>query len=135
RRQCGRPPRRSVFAPQSILAAALTSIALLVVTDVALAPPIFFLASLYSFGVLLAFTAAQLAVIRLRFSHPEKRRPYRVPLSVGRVPVPSLIGAVLTAVAWVLAMATHAGARYGCPIWLLGRLVSYLLSVTRAVRA
>src|SRR5262249_57330825 len=127
RRQCGRPPRRSVFAPQSILAAALTSIALLVVTDVALAPPIFFLASLYSFGVLLAFTAAQLAVIRLRFSHPEKRRPYRVPLSVGPVPVPSVIGAALTAVVWVLAMATHQGARYGGPLWLAAGLVLYVV--------
>jgi APA family basic amino acid/polyamine antiporter len=126
-RQFGRLSRRSVIAPQSIIAAALIAIALLVVTDVALTHPIFFLASLYSFGVLLAFTAAQLAVIRLRFSHPEKRRPYRVPLSVGRVPVPSLIGAVLTAVVWVLAMATHEGARLGGPAWLLVGLVVYVV--------
>jgi len=126
-RHFGRLSRRSVIAPQSIVAAALISTGLLVVTNVALTHPIFFLASLYSFGVLLAFTAAQLAVIRLRFTHPEKRRPYRVPLSIGRVPVPSLIGAVLTAVAWVLAMATHAGARYGGPIWLLGGLVVYVV--------
>src|SRR5262249_57813655 len=126
RRQCGRPPRRSVFAPQSILAAALTSIALLVVTDVALAPPVFFLASLYSFGVLLAFTAAQLAVIKLRFSHPEKRRPYRVPLNWGRVPVPAVVGAVLTTFVWILAVATHAGARYGGPAWLAVGLVIYV---------
>jgi len=126
-RQFGRLSRRSVIAPQSIIAAALIAIALLVVTDVVLTHPIFFLASLYSFGVLLAFTAAQLAVIRLRFTHPEKRRPYRVPLSVGRVPVPSLIGAVLTAVVWVLAMATHEGARLGGPAWLLVGLVVYVV--------
>jgi basic amino acid/polyamine antiporter, APA family len=126
-RQFGRLSRRSVIAPQSIIAAALIAIALLVVTDVVLAHPIFFLASLYSFGVLLAFTAAQLAVIRLRFSHPEKRRPYRVPLSIGRVPVPSVIGAVLTAVVWVLAMATHEGARLGGPAWLLVGLVVYIV--------
>jgi APA family basic amino acid/polyamine antiporter len=126
-RAFGRLSRRSVIAPQSIIAAALISIALLIVTDVALTHPIFFLASLYSFGVLLAFTAAQLAVIRLRFSHPEKRRPYRVPLSIGRVPVPSLIGGVLTAVVWVLAMATHEGARYGGPVWLAVGLVVYVV--------
>jgi APA family basic amino acid/polyamine antiporter len=126
-REFGRLSRRSVIAPQSIIAAALIAIALLVVTDVALTHPIFFLASLYSFGVLLAFTAAQLAVIRLRFSHPEKRRPYRVPLSIGRVPVPSLVGAVLTAVVWVLAMATHEGARYGGPVWLAAGLVVYVV--------
>jgi amino acid transporter len=36
-----------------------------------------FLASLYSFGVLLAFAAAQLAVIRLRFTEPDLPRPFR----------------------------------------------------------
>jgi len=122
----GRLSRRSVIAPQSIVVAALISIALLGATT-ALTHPIFFLASLYSFGVLLAFTAAQLAVIKLRFSHPEKRRPYRVPLNVGRVPVPAVVGAFLTAVAWVLALATHAGARYGGPAWLAAGLVMYVL--------
>ena len=73
----GRLSRRSVIAPQSIIAAALISIALLITTSAVLSHPVFFLAGLYSFGVLLAFTAAQLAVIKLRFSHPEKRRPYR----------------------------------------------------------
>jgi APA family basic amino acid/polyamine antiporter len=89
----GRLSRRSVIAPQSIVAAAVIAIAGLIATS-PLAHPVFFLASLYSFGVLLAFTAAQVAVVRLRFSHPEKRRPFRVPLNVGRVPVPSVVGAV-----------------------------------------
>src|SRR5437763_3486982 len=123
----GRLSRRSVIAPQSIVAASLISMTLLVATAAALKHPVFFLASLYSFGVLLAFTAAQLAVIKLRFSHPEKRRPYRVPLNVGRVPVPSVVGAVLTGLVWVLAMVTHAGARYGGPTWLAAGLVVYVL--------
>src|SRR5437016_1718016 len=118
----GRLSRRSVIAPQSIIAAALISIALLITTSAVLSHPVFFLAGLYSFGVLLAFTAAQLAVIKLRFSHPEKRRPYVVPLTVGRVPLPAVVGAILTGVAWVLALATHAGARYGGPVWLFAGL-------------
>src|SRR5919109_120073 len=113
----GRLSRRSVIAPQSIIAAAVIAIAGLAATS-PLRHPVFFLASLYSFGVLLAFTAAQLAVIKLRLSHPEKRRPYRVPMDVGRLPLPSIVGAALTALVWVLAMATHAGARYGGPVWL-----------------
>ena len=125
-RQFGRLSRRTIVAPQSILAAATIAIAGLIATAF-LAHPVFFLASLYSFGVLLAFTAAQLAVIKLRFSHPEKRRPYRVPLNVGRVPVPSVVGAVLTGLVWVLAMVTHAGARYGGPTWLAAGLVVYVL--------
>jgi APA family basic amino acid/polyamine antiporter len=123
----GRLSRRSIVAPQSIIVAALISIALLVATRAVFKHPVFFLASLYSFGVLLAFTAAQLAVIKLRFSHPEKRRPYRVPLNVGRVPVPAVVGAFLTAVVWILALATHAGARYGGPIWLAAGLIMYVL--------
>jgi APA family basic amino acid/polyamine antiporter len=125
-RQFGRLSRRTTVAPQSILVAAAISIGGLIATA-PLAHPVFFLASLYSFGVLLAFTAAQLAVIKLRFSHPEKRRPYHVPFTVGRIPIPSLVGAVLTAVVWVLAMATHAGARYGGPVWLAAGLVFYVL--------
>src|SRR5207248_9314176 len=58
---------------------------------------------------------------------PAKRRPYRVPLNVGRVPVPSAVGAFLTAVVWILALATHAGARYGGPIWLAGGLLMYVV--------
>jgi len=123
----GRLSRRSVIAPQSIIAAALISMALLVTTSAVLTHPIFFLASLYSFGVLLAFTAAQLAVIKLRFSHPKKRRPYRVPLNWGRVPVPAVVGAILTALVWILALATHAGARYGGPVWLAAGLLLYIL--------
>jgi basic amino acid/polyamine antiporter, APA family len=123
----GRLSRRSIVAPQSIIAAALISIALLVATRAMFNHPVFFLASLYSFGVLLAFTAAQLAVIKLRFSHPEKRRPYRVPLNWGRVPVPAVVGAFLTAVVWILALATHAGARYGGPLWLAAGLIMYVL--------
>src|SRR5207247_3749282 len=86
-------------------------------------------ASLFSFGVLLAFTAAQLAVIKLRMSRPELRRPFRVPLTVrvrgADVPVPSVVGAVLTSAVFVISMVTHIGARYGGPVWLLAGLVVY----------
>src|SRR5438876_1329702 len=123
----GRLSRRSVIAPQSIIAAALISMALLVTTSAVLTHPIFFLASLYSFGVLLAFTAAQLAVIKLRVSRPKQRQTYRVPLNWGRVPVPAVVGAFLTTVVWILALATHGGARYGGPAWLAAGLVIYVV--------
>src|ERR671935_1713615 len=125
-RKFGLLRQRTLVAPQSIVAAALISMALLAGTA-ALAHPVFFLASLFSFGVLLAFTAAQLAVIRLRFSEPERRRPYRVPFSVGRIPVPSLVGAALTFVVWIVALATHEGARYAGPAWLAVGLVLYVV--------
>jgi basic amino acid/polyamine antiporter, APA family len=124
-RKFGMLRQRTLVAPQSIVAATLISIALLAGTA-PLAHPVFFLASLFSFGVLLAFTAAQLAVIKLRFSEPERRRPYRVPWSVGRVPLPSLVGALLTFAAWIVALATHEGARYAGPAWLAVGLVIYV---------
>jgi APA family basic amino acid/polyamine antiporter len=124
-RRFGMLRARTLVAPQSIVSAALISIALLVVTA-PLAHPVLFLASLFSFGVLLAFTAAQLAVIKLRFSEPQRRRPYRVPFTVRDVPVPSAVGAVLTFGVWIVAIATHAGARYAGPIWLALGLVVYV---------
>ena len=117
---------RSLVSPQSIVSAALISIVLLAGTA-SLTHPVFFLASLFSFGVLLSFTATQVAVIKLRFAEPGRRRPYRVPLSVGRLPIPSLIGAVLTFAIWIDALATHKGARYGGPAWLAAGLVLYVV--------
>jgi basic amino acid/polyamine antiporter, APA family len=124
-RKFGMLRQRTLVAPRSIVAASAIAIALLAGTAI-LAHPVFFLASLFSFGVLLAFTAAQLAVIKLRFSEPDRRRPYRVPFTVGRVPVPSVVGAVLTFVVWVVALATHVGARYAGPAWLAVGLVIYV---------
>ncbi|HEY2372978.1 MAG TPA: universal stress protein [Gaiellaceae bacterium] len=124
----GRLNRRTLVAPASVVAAAVISIALLVGTSFTRAVP--FLASLFSFGVLLAFTAAQLAVVRLRMTKPELRRPFRVPLNVRfrgtKIPLPSVIGALLTAIVFVIAMVTHPGARYGGPVWLLAGLGVYV---------
>jgi basic amino acid/polyamine antiporter, APA family len=125
-RRFGMLRARTLVAPQSIVSAALIAIALLVGTA-PLAHPVLFLASLFSFGVLLAFTAAQLAVIKLRFSEPTRRRPYRVPFTVRGVPVPSAVGAVLTATVWIIAIATHPGARYAGPVWLLLGLIVYVV--------
>ncbi len=91
-----------------------------------------FLAGLYSFGVLIALTAAQAAVVRLRAREPELERPFRVPLSVRaggvEVPLPALIGGVLTLGLWVAAIETSEGARIAGPVWLAGGIVVYLLS-------
>jgi basic amino acid/polyamine antiporter, APA family len=120
----GRLHRRTLVAPVSVVAATGISILLLIATSFTHAVP--FLASLYSFGILLAFTLAQLAVIRLRVTQPELRRPFRVPISFHGLPVPSLVGGALTTVIFVLAMITHEGARYGGPAWLLVGLVVYV---------
>src|SRR5207237_6448065 len=103
--------RRTLVAPAAIFAVAAVSTVILVVTSF-LHDSVSFLASLFSFGVLLAFTAAQLAVIRLRMTRPDQRRPFRVPLEWRGVPLPSAVGALATAAIFVAAMITHRGARY-----------------------
>jgi len=126
----GRLSRRSLHSPEAVVSAAVIAIVLLVSTDFT-TNSVSFLASLFSFGVLLAFTAAQLAVVRLRFTKPDLQRPFRVPLSIrvrgADVPIPSLLGALATAAIFVAAMVTHIGARYGGPIWLAVGVVVYLL--------
>ena len=112
--------RRTLIPPITIVTSAVIASALLVAAAVA-GNPVRFLASLYSFGILIAFTAAQLAVIRLRFSEPDLPRPFRVPGNVtirGRpVPVAPLVGAPLTFALWIAALATHDAARIAGPAW------------------
>jgi APA family basic amino acid/polyamine antiporter len=129
-RTFGRLNRRTLVSPAAVIAATGIVIGILVGTSF-LAHEVTFLASLFSFGVLLAFTAAQLAVIRLRMTKPELRRPFRVPFGIrvrgAVVPLPSVIGALATSAVFVAAMVTHVGARYGGSAWLLGGVVVYLL--------
>ena len=117
--------------------AAGLAIGLIVLTEIAAGGDPAFLASLYSFGVLIAFTAAQLAVIRLRRREPELERPFRARPNVSirgvSVPLPALVGAPLTAAIWVLAMVTHEGARYAGPLWLGAGLVVFV-AVRRSQR-
>jgi basic amino acid/polyamine antiporter, APA family len=120
----GRLHRRTLVAPVSVVSAVVISIALLIATS--FTHTVQFLASLFSFGILLAFTLAQLAVIRLRVTQPNLRRPFRVPLSVHGLPVPSLVGGALTTLIFIVAMATHEGARYGGPAWLAAGLIVYV---------
>ncbi|MHB8641661.1 MAG: amino acid permease [Gaiellaceae bacterium] len=126
----GRLHRRTLVSPQAIFAACGISGAIILLTSV-LNKPVASLASLYSFGVLLAFTAAQLAVVRLRRKEPGRRRPFKVPFAVNirgnEIPVPSAVGALLTFAIWIDAMATHKAARYAGPAWLAAGLVVYYL--------
>ena len=59
-----------------------------------------FLVGIYAFGAMLAFTIAHLSVCRLRYSEPDRDRPYRMPLSVtvrgGELPLPAVLGALVS---------------------------------------
>jgi APA family basic amino acid/polyamine antiporter len=104
-----------------------------------------FLAGVYAFGALLAISIAHLAVIRLRVIDPERERPYRIPVDVTvrghRLPLPAMIAAVITILAWASVIAFHNGALYLGGGWMVFGLVGYVIyrrvvegtSVTRRV--
>jgi APA family basic amino acid/polyamine antiporter len=126
-RAFGRLNRRTLISPATIISTAVISAGILLIAKAA-NDPVRFLASLYSYGVLIAFTAAQVAVVRLRFTEPDLERPYRAPGNVRvrgtEVPIAALIGAPLTFVIFILALLTHDAARIAGPIWLaFGALV------------
>ncbi len=121
----GRLNRRTLVSPQAIVAGATISIGLVIGTGL-IGHDVEFLASLYSFGVLLAFAAAQLAVIRLRITEPDLPRPFRAPM------LAPLLGAPLAIAFWIVAMVTHPAARYAGPIWLALGLALYLVVRRRA---
>jgi APA family basic amino acid/polyamine antiporter len=129
-RAFGRLHRRTLVSPQAIVAASVISCTI-VLSCALFARAVTFYASVFSFGVLLAFTAAQLAVIKLRVDEPDLPRPYRAPLELtfGRaeIPVPAVVGGILTFAVWVVALATHPGARYAGPAWLAVGLLVYAL--------
>jgi APA family basic amino acid/polyamine antiporter len=124
----GRLHRRTLVSPQAVLAAVGISAGIIIAVS-PLERRYAFLASLFSFGVLLAFTAAQLAVIRLRYTDPKRRRPFKVPFNVRmrgvEVPIPSVVGAIATFAVWIAALWTHPAARYVGPAWLAIGVVVY----------
>jgi basic amino acid/polyamine antiporter, APA family len=95
-----------------------------------------FLGNLYSFGAMLSFTTAHVAVVALRFKAPDRERPYRAPWNVrirGRpVPLSSALGALGTFAAWVSVLVLHKEARTVGIGWMLLGLLIYAVYRRRA---
>ncbi|HEX4106990.1 MAG TPA: amino acid permease [Solirubrobacteraceae bacterium] len=89
------------------------------------------LVGIYAFGAMLAFTIAHVSVCRLRYREPDRDRPYRMPLSLrvrgGELPLPAVLGAVVSLAGLVGVMIVHAGARYVGLAWVLGGLLLYVI--------
>jgi APA family basic amino acid/polyamine antiporter len=90
-----------------------------------------FLIGIYAFGAMIAFTLAHLSVCVLRYREPDRVRPYKVPLNVriggGELPLPSALGALLSAAGWLTVLIFHDWARYVGGGWLIGGLVLYVI--------
>jgi APA family basic amino acid/polyamine antiporter len=90
-----------------------------------------FLVGLYAFGAMLAFTIAHLSICKLRYSEPDRDRPYRVPLSIrfrgGELPLPAAFGALVSGAGWLAVMILHERARYAGLGWMAIGIVLYVV--------
>src|SRR3954463_10204710 len=89
------------------------------------------LGNLYSFGAMLSFTTAHVAVVALRIKEPDRERPYRMPWNVRirgyDIPLTAVLGGLGTFAAFASVVALHTEARtVGIP-WMVAGLGGYLL--------
>lgn len=83
-----------------------------------------------AFGAMVAATIAHASVIRLRFTEPDLDRPFRIPLNVrvrGRwLPLPAVVGGVLSALVLASIVVSHPAARAVGLSWLALGVVAYV---------
>ena len=121
----GRLQRRRGTPYVTIILAALIAFALAIPHDLN------FLAGLFAFGAMLAFSIAHLSVIRLRFREPDRPSAFRVPLSVrvrgADVPLPAVFGALFSILVWISILVYHSGARVVGAGWMVGGVTLYVI--------
>ena len=109
----------------AIAISGLIAIGLVIPTDVKM------LAGLYAFGATLAITIAHVSILRLRVQQPDRRRPFRVPWNVRwrgtLLPLPTLLAAVLTGLAFLSVLVLHETARWVGGGWMLAGLAFYVV--------
>ncbi|MBA3299437.1 MAG: amino acid permease [Thermoleophilaceae bacterium] len=109
----------------AITTAALLAFALTTTADVE------FLAGIFAFGAMLAFTLANLSVIVLRFREPERSLAYKMPLNIrvgrGSLPLPAALGVALGVTAWLSVVVLHEGARLAGGAWMLAGIAMYVI--------
>ncbi|MCB0875777.1 MAG: universal stress protein [Solirubrobacterales bacterium] len=109
----------------AILIAAAFAIGLVLPGDIEL------LAAVFAFGATLAISIAHLSLIRLRFTDPDRERPYEVPFGFsfrgGSVPLPAVLGLILTGAGFVSIIVLHGAALWVGGGWMIFGLVSYFV--------
>ncbi len=90
-----------------------------------------FLATLYSFGAMLSFTIAHVAVIQLRRGNADVERPWKSPLNVRAfgfdVPLTAVFGGLGTFLAWIVVMALNPRTLFVGIGWMALGIVVYVL--------
>ncbi|HKG37279.1 MAG TPA: amino acid permease [Solirubrobacterales bacterium] len=121
----GKLDRHHATPTVAIAASAVIAIGLILPTNVEV------LAGIYAFGALLAITLAHVSIIRMRALEPNRRRPFKVPWGVRirgvEVPLPALVGAVVSVLAFLSVLAYHDEARWVGTGWMLFGLTAYVI--------
>jgi basic amino acid/polyamine antiporter, APA family len=90
-----------------------------------------FLATMYSFGAMLSFTIAHIAVIKLRRSQPEVARPWKPPMNIRAfgfdVPLTAVLGGLGTFAAWIVVMALNPSTLFVGTGWMILGITVYVL--------
>ncbi|HET9476423.1 MAG TPA: amino acid permease, partial [Dehalococcoidia bacterium] len=105
------------------------ALSLLVSVAFALTGDLGLVAGATNFAVFVGFAAVNLSVIVLRYTHPETERPFRVPFSVGRMPVMPIIG--LGCVAFLTANLDTDALLVGSGLFLTGVVAMEVLQLWR----
>jgi APA family basic amino acid/polyamine antiporter len=90
-----------------------------------------FLATMYSFGAMLSFTIAHVAVIQLRRTQGEAERTWKPPMNVRafgfEVPLTAVLGGFGTFAAWIVVMALNPSTLFVGTGWMILGITVYIL--------
>jgi basic amino acid/polyamine antiporter, APA family len=121
----GKLERRKATPYVAIVISGVIALGLVIPTNVKL------LAGIYAFGATLAITIAHLSIIRLRVKEPDRRRPFRIPMSIpwrgAELPLPAIVAAILSGLAFVSVLLYHETARLVGGGWMVFGLIFYVV--------
>jgi len=90
-----------------------------------------FLATMYSFGAMLSFTIAHVAVIQLRRKYPDRERTWKPPGNFHAfgfdVPITAVLGGLGTFAAWIVVMALNPRTLFVGTGWMVLGIAVYVL--------
>ncbi|HKZ15327.1 MAG TPA: APC family permease [Solirubrobacterales bacterium] len=90
-----------------------------------------FLATMYSFGAMLSFTIAHIAVIQLRRTQGDRERTWKPPMNFRafgfEVPLTAVLGGLGTFAAWIVVMALNPSTLFVGTGWMVLGITVYVL--------
>jgi APA family basic amino acid/polyamine antiporter len=121
----GKLERRQATPYVAIAISGVIALGLVIPTNVKL------LAGIYAFGATLAITIAHLSIIRLRVRDPDRQRPFKIPIGIpwrgAELPLPAIVAAILSGLAFISVLVYHDIARLVGGGWMIFGLIFYIV--------